>query len=114
MKKVSNNTETSNPEWDASILKYMGDINITEIEHYKFRAECEHEVNELLVGLGMKCLKMVKTIAYYFPDTEVDLHTTLSLAEIRNAIRKIADGHVMLQTVALAAEYTGERNFDLV
>ena len=113
MKKVSNKTENSNPEWNASILKYMGDINIVEIKHYKFRAECEQDVDELRVVLGMKCLKTVKTIAYYFPDTVVDLYTTLSLAEIRNAIREIADGLVMLQTIVIASEYTGERNFEL-
>jgi len=114
MKKMKiENTETSNPEWDTSILKFMGDINIVEIKHYKFRAECEHDVNELRMVLGMKCLKMVKTITYYFPDTDVDLYTTLCLAEIRDEIRTINDGRVLLQTIALASKYNGERNFEL-
>lgn len=108
-----NNTETSKMEWDETLLKYMGDVNIDEIKHYKFRAECEHDANKLRKRLGMKCFKIVKTIKYYFPDAVVDLYTTLSLEEIRDVIREIPDGHVMLETVALTEEYTGERTFHL-
>ena len=87
----------------------MGDVTIEEIKHYKFRAECEHDVDELRKRLGMKCCKIVKTIKYYFPDVVVDLYTTLSLQGIKDEIREIEDGHVMIETVALAEEYTGER-----
>ena len=112
MKKVSD--DTGNPEWDESILKMMGEVNVDEIQHYKFRAECEQDVLKLRMGLGQKCLKLVKTIKYFFPDTDVDLYTTTDLDEIKNEIRKIKDGHVMLQTIELAENYTGERNFEMV
>ena len=112
MKNVKNN-KNGKTEWNLKLLKDMGVVNLDEIRHYKFRAECEYDVNELRMGLVMNCLKMVKTTDYYFPDTVVDLYTTLSLEEIKDEIRKINDGHVMLQTVAFAEVYTGERDFDL-
>jgi hypothetical protein len=112
MKKVKNN-ETGTVEWILELLKEMGVVYVDDIRHYKFRDECEHDVNELRMELGWRCVKIVKTVEYYFPDVVVDLYTTLSLEEIKDEIRKINDGHVMLQTVELAENYTGERNFEI-
>lgn len=49
-----------------------------------------------------------------FPDFEASFASVLSLKEIRNLLRLVLDGHVMLQTVARAEDYTGERNYDLM
>lgn len=86
--------------------------NSSEINHFKLRAECESEANQIRMILGIRCLKIVKTIRC-FPDTEVELYTTMSLKELRKELRKIFDGHVMVETVALAKDYTGERNYEL-
>ena len=37
----------------------------------------------------------------------------MSIDDLRNEMRTIPDGHVMIQTVALAEDYTGERNYKL-
>jgi hypothetical protein len=80
---------------------------------FKFRAECEIDVERLRRVLGNKVLRVVKTVEAPFPDTVVELHANLSLEELRNAMRQVEDGHVMVQTVAPAEKYTGERNFEL-
>lgn len=87
-------------------------LNQSGINHFKFRAECETDVNKLRKRMGVKCLKIVKEIGQ-FPDTLVDLYTTMSLEDLRNEIRSIEDGHVMLQTIALEQDYTGERDYEL-
>jgi len=37
----------------------------------------------------------------------------MSLDDFRNEMKKIVDGHVMVQTVELEKDYTGERNYKL-
>ena len=44
-----------------------------------------------------------------FPDVLITVSTKLPLTGIKSLIKKIPDGHVMLETVALEADYTGER-----
>ena len=85
---------------------------IEEVNHFKFRAECESDVNKLRKIIGNRCLKIVMIIRS-FPDTEVDLYSTLNLDELRDKMANISDGHVMLQTVEFAENYTGERNYEL-
>ena len=94
------------------VIDKMDSLNQSEINHFKFRAECETDVNRLRKRMGTKCLKIVMEIGQ-FPDTLVDLYTTMSLEELRNEIRSIEDGHVMLQTIALEKDYTGERDYEL-
>lgn len=80
---------------------------------YRFRAECQVEVDELrrLIGIQMDRITIVNTAP--FPDVEVEIETSLSLNELRDLMRQVVDGHVMVQTVAPTDEYTGERNYDL-
>ena len=108
MKDTTNSKSASDNSIDKNEVKTDND----EITHFKFRAECETDVNKLRKIMGRRCHKTVKEIGC-FPDTEVDLYTTMSLDDLRNEMRKITDGHVMLQTVALAEDYTGERNYEL-
>jgi hypothetical protein len=94
------------------VINKMDILNPSEINHFKFRAECELDVNRLRKQMGTKCLKIVMEIGQ-FPDTLVDFYTTMSLEELRNEIRSIEDGLVMLQTIALEKDYTGERDYEL-
>ena len=87
-------------------------LNQSGINHFKFRAECIADVLKLKERLGGRCLKMIMEIEQ-FPDTVVDLYTTMSLDDLRNEIRSIEDGHVMLQTIALEKDYTGKRDYEL-
>lgn len=83
-----------------------------KVKIYRFRAECNHDVEELMKLIGKNIMSITRTRGA-LPDTYVEFSTSLSLAQIRNAMRKVVDGHVMLQTVALKEDYTGERDYDL-
>jgi len=80
---------------------------------FRFRAECEHDANEFRKTLGDQIKRIVKINESPFPDTEVEISVSLSFEELRDAMRKVEDGHVMVQTVALKDKYTGERDYDL-
>jgi hypothetical protein len=80
---------------------------------YRFRAECQDDVDELRRLLGAKFGRITITNSPPFPDVEVELRIGLSLEELRDVMRRVVDGHVMVQTVARTAEYTGERDYDL-
>lgn len=84
-----------------------------ELFVYKLRAECEDDVNELQKMLRYNFYTLTKTIHPYLPDTIVEVATSLTLRELQDIIRDITDGHVMLQTIALKENYTGERDYGL-
>lgn len=79
---------------------------------YRFRAECNHDVQEFLKIAGKNIMEITVTRGS-LPDTYVEFTSTMSLEKIRKSMRKVVDGHVMLQTVALKEDYTGERDYDL-
>lgn len=96
-------------------LEYMIDlfkVNGVNAKHYKFRSECAHDVNELRRIMGSEILS-IQIQQQYFPDNSVDLITTSELEDVRNFMRQVVDGHVMLQTVQYYYDYTGERDYDL-
>ncbi|MBP2171072.1 hypothetical protein J2125_004264 [Erwinia toletana] len=98
-----------------SDLEYMIEafgINGAAARHYKFRSECSHDVDELRKLMGADIIS-IQTQMQYFPDNDVDLITSLNLDEVRDRMRQIVDGHVMLQTVQYYYNYTGERDYEL-
>jgi hypothetical protein len=80
---------------------------------YRFRAECQPDVDELLRLLGAKFKKITIVISPPYPDVEAEVEIGLDLEELRDVMRRVVDGHVMVQTVARSEEYTGERDYDL-
>ena len=80
---------------------------------YRFRAECQPDVDNLRSLLGGHFDKITIINSPPFPDVEVELETDLLLEELRAVMRRVVDGHVMVQTVASRDEYTGERDYDL-
>jgi hypothetical protein len=79
---------------------------------YRFRAECALDVLALREILGAVPRRF--TIAYLhprLPDVEVELEIGLSLKQLRDVMRQVDDGHVMVQTVARSEAYTGERYY---
>jgi CHAT domain len=80
---------------------------------YRFRAECQADVDELRRILGTKIDKITIVNSPPFPDVEIEVEVDLSLEELRDTMRRVADGHVMVQTVARNSEYTGERDYDI-
>ncbi len=78
-------------------------------KQYRMRAECMLDVARFMLqaeGQMSQCLANRITM---FPDVIVDFKTLLSLKSIKNILKSVVDGHVMLQTVALKEEYTGNR-----
>ncbi|MDY6902996.1 MAG: GUN4 domain-containing protein [Cyanobacteriota bacterium] len=79
--------------------------------HYKFRAECQHDVDELNKILSPHIKEITKTKDTDFPDMYVEMSVYLSLEEIQAKIKDIEDGHVILETLELKYDYTGERKY---
>ncbi|MEA5600069.1 protein kinase domain-containing protein [Nostoc sp. UHCC 0252] len=94
-----------------SITDLFG-LDPLKLRSYKFKSECEHDVDSLRQLLGREMVSISKTIKI-FPDTEVEIVTTLELEALRDKMRQVEDGHVMVQTLLHKADYTGERNFDI-
>lgn len=82
---------------------------------YRFRGECLTDfydfLGESIRKIGFK--KYVVSQEGPYPDIEVYLEADAPLEFIRNELRKIEDGHVMVQTVAPKELYTGERDYSL-
>jgi tRNA A-37 threonylcarbamoyl transferase component Bud32 len=93
------------------IIDLLG-VNPLKLKLYKFRAECETDVDRLLNNLKKDVVSVSKS-RQYFPDVEVKLVTALTLDEIRQSMRTIEDSHVMIQTIAHRLDYTGDRNYAL-
>ncbi|MCB4349471.1 hypothetical protein LA345_37290 (plasmid) [Burkholderia vietnamiensis] len=88
------------------------------MKNFSFRAECSADVERL----QQACAKWGLLTAWTMhadktglPDIEVDLQSTATLDELRQAARDVKDGHVMLQTMreCRLADNTLERDYDL-
>ena len=84
-------------------------ISTIKLRIYRFRAECESDVNSVLKALKGNVVSITQS-KESFPDVNVRLITDLSLNEIRERMRTIEDAHVMIQTIAHHMDYTGNRN----
>ncbi len=76
---------------------------------YKLRAESDLDVLELV-----RLSPRVNSLTFEYPDSAlracvVTFKSELCLAELLLLINQIPDGHVMTDTVARKAKYTGER-----
>ena len=93
---------------------------------FKLRAECMADVGQLLQHIAAKrvVVEAIMVPIDYMPWYEgayagEDVTLTgphvgrcpLDLDALRAILATITDGHVMLETVATAAEYTGERTY---
>ena len=82
---------------------------------YRWRSECAHDNDEVLKRLP-ECerLRFQSLRQDPFPDTICELTAdSITLEELRDLMREIEDGHVMVQTVQPKDHYTGERDFTL-
>jgi len=83
---------------------------------YKFRAECQEDVLDLLILLpsGNIVDHDFDPFDEASPDVEVEIELkNTTLDELREIMTEVIDGHVMVQTVMPIEEYTGERNYEL-
>jgi len=85
-------------------------------ETFKLRAECQKDVEDLIVLLPKGSLLHYEPI--YSKTTPPDMEFMLILKDvdfekIKNYIRSIEDSHVMLQTVQPLENYTGNRDYNI-
>ena len=80
---------------------------------YRFRAECSVDFDELYRTIWRKVKYATITIEPPFPDVEVEIETDMSLDDLRDELRAVPDGHVMLESSATSNEYTGDRDISL-
>ncbi len=74
---------------------------------YKFRAECLHDVHEFIKKLPQYSeYRVFRTL---FPDVVCELKSALPLEGLKKILKTIPDSHVMLDTLTLKSDYTGER-----
>jgi len=97
---------------------------------YRFRAECMRDVKELEKVLqkagvypiwgsheplknGKKWVnRFITERDKEFPDVEVWAQSAMEIEELRDYMRMVDDGHVMVQTLNYTFLYTGERDCD--
>jgi hypothetical protein len=83
-------------------------------DQYRFRAECLADVtgflNNLWPGCRLLWVKINPDLSLPGCDVVVRIAGT-DLEEIRIALSRVPNGHVMMQTLNHAAEYTGEQSF---
>lgn len=79
-------------------------------QKYCFRAEVPLDVEEAMKGKWFSDLKVTKD--QNFPDCEVEFTSELSIEAIRNIFQKVIDGHVMIESLNYANQYTGERYYE--
>jgi hypothetical protein len=80
---------------------------------YKFLAECQVDVDRFKALLQGKYTTFVATPgAQGLPDVECEFTSTEALQTLRALMRSISDGHLMLQSLNVASEYTGDRWYD--
>ena len=84
---------------------------------FRFRAECMHDVTALLRRISVKRVEVV-LLEEGLPDVEATVeepwqYRKLDLEGLRDVCREVEDGHVMVETLAPIAKYTGERKLDV-
>jgi len=83
-----------------------------EYTRFKMRAECTHDVTVFLSRVPVVSILIERDLDLMYPDVDVTFVTNVTLDNVRRCIAGIPDGHVMLETVELESNYTGERKPD--
>jgi len=88
------------------------------IQNYKMRAEFRSDVEEWLKTAGHHVTSVVfipSTVKLFdgsvLPEVGVTFSSPLSLADLRKTLKKVVDGHVMLESLNTADAYTGDRYY---
>jgi len=85
------------------------------IDHvYCLRAECLADVQQLVnkalwTSFTVHAITLINGAK--IPDVVLELTSSESIEQLRDKIGQVLDGHVMLETIALKKDYTGERSY---
>lgn len=82
---------------------------------FRFRAELYADIVALINIIPRRRLTGMQWRAHdELPDVYASIETNrMDLDDLRDFMRQVIDGHTMVETVALADEYTGERNYGI-
>jgi|688.fasta_scaffold214478_1 hypothetical protein len=82
---------------------------------FKFRSECLHDLIVFQEMLRKKATSRFnfsyEMDAEGFPDCDAEISTDMSIEQLRDILRLVPDGHVMLGSMDYSKKYTGERYF---
>jgi len=85
---------------------------------FKCRAECMRDVGQLLLRIHAERIEVVPIVpGGGTPDVVLTIEDpsmqgkALDLATLRAVLRILVDSHIMEETLATVAEYTGERTY---
>jgi len=80
---------------------------------FRFRAELTTDILTLIQIIPQRHITAVSWESNPdLPGAVATIRTALSVTMLMHYMGEIRDGHVMKETVALAADYTGERRYD--
>ena len=82
---------------------------------YKLRAECSMDVASFIAISGNQISygSNASISEGIYPDEEFEFESYLNLEQLRSLLRRVVDGHVMVQTVQPADKYTGIRDYEI-
>lgn len=71
---------------------------------FSFRAECQADVDNFVNECNDACISVAMQVfpdypATGFPDVTVELQADATLSSLQAMMRRVVDGHVMLQTI---------------
>ncbi len=81
------------------------------MKKYKLRAGCEVDIRAFIKESRYDIINSKIDKDSHNP--KLEFSSELELDEIKDILRKIEDGHVMLQTIQPIEKYTGERDYKL-
>ncbi len=86
-------------------------MTLSQMNTYKFRAECLCDALKFKSKISCVNFEIQEQtlLGYYIPDVEVSFESEMSLEELKDVLRTIQDGHVMLETIQSTELYTGQR-----
>lgn len=89
--------------------------NTPALPRYRFRAECTVDIGRLVSEVDFQFRQLeIESGSEPLGDPVCSFSSSLSLDEVRQIMWRVVDGHVMAQTVALAEDFTGQRDYELM
>jgi|SRR5471030_1450310 len=110
--------EENDAALQRALARFSASADGTVGSEYRFRAECQQDVDLFMHAISAYVERpwtITRDESGGFPDVEVQFCLTKAIRprSLLWAANTVVDGHVIVQTLALAEDYTGERDMDL-
>lgn len=114
---LTNPLENSGKVSRPGYIQYIEPEVITELRTFSARAECSHDFIQLLQAPHWFKAVTYKPLFRSFnaPDITLEFQTNATLEQLREALRKIDDSHVLMQTLRQCPleDNSLDRDFDI-